>query len=93
MHLVLHGGSGTPKELIAPAIHLAGGGISKINIATDLELALLKALGRKDGLANEEMKAVPEKDLFPGLAAVQDVVEDKIIHFLGSQNRAHDYKR
>jgi ketose-bisphosphate aldolase len=91
VHLVLHGGSGTPTELIAPAIHLAGGGISKINVATDLELALLKTLGRKDRLTNEEMKAVPEKDLLLGLAAVEGVVEDKIIHFLGSENRAHDY--
>ncbi len=91
VHLVLHGGSGTPRELIAPAIHLTGGGISKINIATDLELALLKALGRENRLTNEEMKAVSEKDLLPGLVAVKSVVEDKIIHFLGSQDHAGDY--
>jgi fructose-bisphosphate aldolase class II len=91
VHLVLHGGSGTPTELIAPAIHLKGGGISKINVATDLELALLKVLEQKDRLTNEEMKAIPKRDLLPGLAAVQVVVEDKIIHFLGSQNHAHDY--
>jgi fructose-bisphosphate aldolase class II len=91
VHLVLHGGSGTPKELIEPAIHLAGGGISKINVATDLELALLKALGRETRLTNEAMKAVSENELLPGLAAVQAVVEDKISRFLGSQNHADDY--
>jgi ketose-bisphosphate aldolase len=92
VHLVLHGGSGTPRELIAPAIHLPGGGISKINVATDLELALLQALGRENRLTNAEMKAVSEKDLLPGLAAVQGVVEDKIIHFLKSQDHANDYR-
>ena len=91
VHLVLHGGSGTPRELISPALHLAGGGISKINVATDLELALLKALGREDRLTNDEMKAISEQELLPGLTAVQGVVEDKIIHFLDSQNHAHDY--
>jgi ketose-bisphosphate aldolase len=91
VHLVLHGGSGTPRELITPAIHMAGGGISKINVATDLELALLKALGRENRLTNEEMKAIAGKDLLPGLAAVQGVVEDKILHFMDSQNHAADY--
>jgi hypothetical protein len=42
-------------------------------------------------LTDEEMTAVSWKDLLPGLAAVQAVVEEKIIHFLGSQNHSHDY--
>ena len=91
VHLVLHGGSGTPKELIYPAIHLAGGGISKINIATDLELALLKGLKIDNRLTYEELKALPEKELKAGLDAVESVVEDKIINFLGSQKHASDF--
>src|SRR3712207_3339906 len=30
-HLVLHGGSGVPPEMVAQAIGLAGGGVSKVN--------------------------------------------------------------
>ncbi len=36
--LVLHGGSGVPPEDIQHAIHIPGGGVTKINIATDLEI-------------------------------------------------------
>jgi ketose-bisphosphate aldolase len=91
VHLVLHGGSGTPKELIYPAIHLAGGGISKINIATDLELALLKGLNIDNRMNYDELKAMPENELKAGLDAVENVVEDKIINFLGSQKHAADF--
>ncbi|MGE5138003.1 MAG: class II fructose-bisphosphate aldolase, partial [Rudaea sp.] len=44
--LVLHGGSDVPAELIRKAVQLPGGGVSKINIATDLEIAMLQALSR-----------------------------------------------
>jgi ketose-bisphosphate aldolase len=91
VHLVLHGGSGTPKEQIRAAINLPGGGISKINVATDLELALLKALGIKDRMTNEELKALPEDRLNAALEAVESVVEDKIINFFGSQKHAADF--
>lgn len=91
VHLVLHGGSGTPKEQIYSAIHLSGGGISKVNVATDLEVALLKALGIKDRMTNEELKAVPEEKLKAALEAVETVVEDKIVNFFGSQKHAADF--
>ena len=89
--LVLHGGSDTPSHLIAKAIRVPGGGVSKINVATDLEQALLKALHRKDRLTDAELRASPRADLDRGLAAVQAVVEDKICHFLGSQGHAADF--
>ncbi len=56
VHLVLHGGSGVPAEMMAKAITLPGGGVSKVNIATDLELAFLGALGREERMTNEECK-------------------------------------
>ena len=43
--LVLHGGSGLPRETVWKAITVAGGGVSKINIATDLEQVFLGSLG------------------------------------------------
>lgn len=87
-HLVLHGGSGNPVEMIRAAIELPGGGVSKINIATDLELALLDALGRESSLKNADMLSLPDAELERGLAAVQATVEDKITHFLGSRGKA-----
>jgi ketose-bisphosphate aldolase len=91
VHLVLHGGSGTPKELIYPAIHLPGGGISKINVATDLELAFLKGLRIENRMTYEELKAVPEKELNIAQEVVESMVEDKIVNFLGSQKHAADF--
>jgi ketose-bisphosphate aldolase len=91
VHLVLHGGSGTPADLIKQAIRLPGGGISKINIATDLELGLLRALGRQERMTNAEVKGLDAGKLEDGLAGVQAVVEDKISNFLGSHHRASDF--
>src|SRR3712207_3855184 len=54
VHMVLHGGSGVPPEMMSKAIKLRGGGVSKINIATDLEVALLESLGRTERMTNAE---------------------------------------
>jgi fructose-bisphosphate aldolase class II len=89
--LVLHGGSGNPAELIHAAIRLPGGGVSKINIATDLELGLLAALGRTQRLDDFGLRTLPGDELARGLNAVQAVVEDKISNFLLSAGRAKDY--
>jgi fructose-bisphosphate aldolase class II len=86
--LVLHGGSDTPAHLIAQAIRVPGGGVSKINIATDLERGFLDALHRKTRLTHAELRAVAKADLDRGLKAAQAVVEDKIVRFLGSRNQA-----
>ena len=91
VHLVLHGGSGVPAEMIARAITIPGGGVSKVNIATDLELALLEALGRSERLNNAECKALPPDQLQKGQEAVQATVIDKIRNFLGSAGKAHEF--
>lgn len=86
--LVLHGGSGVPPEMIKKAIKCPGGGISKVNIATDLELAFLKAIGRSERLTNQECQQLSPALLQTGLSAVEEVVMDKINHFLGSRRKA-----
>ncbi len=91
VHLVLHGGSGTPANQIQDAIRLPNGGISKVNIATDLELALLAELGRKERLTDAGMRALPAADLARGQRAVQAVVEEKIRNFLLSDGHVQDY--
>lgn len=87
-YLVLHGGSGVPTDMIRKAIALPGGGISKINIATDLEQAMLKALGLSASISNAELKAMDKLELDKGYIAVEKIVEDKIINYLGSQDKA-----
>lgn len=91
VHLVLHGGSGVPAQMIADAIHIPGGGVSKVNIATDLEIALLESLGRTERMTNAEIKALPAEQLAQGRAAVEAVVVDKIENFLGSAGKAPEF--
>lgn len=91
VHLVLHGGSGVPPQMIADAIHIPGGGVSKVNIATDLEIALLESLGRTERMSNAEIKALPAEQLAQGRAAVEAVVVDKIENFLGSAGKAPEF--
>jgi ketose-bisphosphate aldolase len=88
VHLVLHGGSGVPAEMMAKAIHLPGGGVSKVNIATDLELALLGAMGRTECMTNAECKALAPDQLEQGRAAVAATVRDKMANFVGSAGKA-----
>ncbi len=89
--LVLHGGSGTPQAMITDAIRLPGGGVSKINFATDLELALLAELGMDARLPDAAMRAIPAASLERGAQAVQRVVEEKMGSFLGSRGAAAAY--
>jgi ketose-bisphosphate aldolase len=88
--LVLHGGSGVPAEMMQRAIRLECGPVSKVNIATDLELASLAALGREKRLTDAEYRALPPAELARAAAAVEQTVADKIEHFLGSGGHADD---
>ena len=88
VHLVLHGGSGVPAEMVKKAIRLPDGGVSKVNIATDLELAAFAALNRDTRMTSAAMDALPEADRLRAIAAGRQVVEDKIQHFLNSDGQA-----
>jgi fructose-bisphosphate aldolase class II len=91
VHLVLHGGSGVPAEMIKKATNLRNGGISKVNIATDLEVALLEALGRQERMTNAECRSLSDKELNIARKAVEETVIDKIENFLGSNKKALDF--
>jgi ketose-bisphosphate aldolase len=91
VHLVLHGGSGTPAAMVLDAIRLPGGGVSKVNIATDLELALLETIGVENRMTDAALRALPEDDLQRGALSVREVVQDKITHYLFSKDHAADY--
>lgn len=88
VHLVLHGGSGVPSEMMQAAMNIKGGGVSKVNIATDLELSLLEAIGREERMTNAQCKALSDNLKSKGQAAVQKTVEGKMKNFLLSANKA-----
>lgn len=88
VYLVLHGGSGVPSCMVENSYTMEGGGISKVNIATDLELAFLGSLGLVERGDNEWSLALNAGDLETGRAAVQTLVEEKMIQYLHSDRRA-----
>ena len=86
--LVLHGGSGLPQETVQRTIKLDGiGGIAKINIATDLELAFQKELG-VGRMANADLLKLDPEALARGGEAVRALVENRIETYLFSSNMA-----
>jgi ketose-bisphosphate aldolase len=93
VHLVLHGGSGVPSEMIQKAFQLSNGGVSKVNIATDLELSLLKAIRREERMTNAECKLLPLDELQAGQNAVEETVSEKITQFLLSDNKASHFNQ
>ncbi|MDW2860686.1 class II fructose-1,6-bisphosphate aldolase [Mesomycoplasma ovipneumoniae] len=84
--LVLHGGSGLPKDQIQKAIKL---GIAKINVNTELQQANAAAVTDfvVSGKIKEGKNFDPRKLLVPGTKAIQELVEAKIVEF-GSENQA-----
>jgi ketose-bisphosphate aldolase len=89
--LVLHGGSGLPPETVLRAMSLAGGGVSKMNIATDLEVAMLEAMGGLSRMTSAQLDALPSEQRSRGLEAAKRVAMDKIQNFVRSEGRAHDF--
>lgn len=84
--MVLHGGSGIPKEQIQKAIEL---GVSKINVNTECQLVFAEAT-RKYIEAGKDLEGKgfdPRKLLAPGKQAIIDLVKDRMEWF-GSVNKA-----
>lgn len=86
MPLVLHGGTGIPKDQVARAISL---GVSKINVNTECQLVFAAAT-REYIEAGKDLEGKgfdPRKLLAPGSAAIKKVVMEKMVEF-GSANKA-----
>ena len=86
MPLVLHGGSGIPKDMIQKAISL---GVAKINVNTELQLVFAAAT-RKYIEAGSDQKSKgfdPRKLLKPGADAIIEECKAKIELF-GCANKA-----
>ncbi len=84
--LVLHGGTGIPKEMIQEAISL---GVSKINVNTECQLSFAEATRKyfESGKDLEGKGYDPRKIMKPGVDAIQATVEEKMMIF-GSVDRA-----
>ena len=84
--LVLHGGSGIPKEQIQKAISM---GVSKVNVNTEFQLSFAKATREyiEAGKDQEGKGFDPRKLLAPGKAAIVKDAEEHIDWF-GSANKA-----
>ena len=86
MPLVLHGGTGTPADMIKKAISL---GVSKINVNTECQLAFAEAT-RKYIEAGKDLEGKgfdPRKLLAPGFEAIKATVKEKMELF-GSIDKA-----
>lgn len=92
VHLVLHGGSGVPEAMMIQAFRLPKGGVSKVNIATDLELAFLHSLRREERMSNEACKALSASELAVARDAVEAAVREKISSFLLSEGMAKHFR-
>ena len=86
MPLVLHGGTGIPKDMIKKAISL---GVAKINVNTECQLSFAEAT-RKYIEAGKDLEGKgfdPRKLLAPGFEAIKATVKEKMELF-GSINQA-----
>lgn len=78
----LEGASGVPDEAVSQAV---ANGISKVNIDTDMRLAMIAAM--RETLHNNPEATDPRKILGPARAAIAEIVRHKIA-VLGSASRA-----
>ena len=78
--LVLHGGTGIPTDQIKKAISM---GISKINVNTDLQVAMAKATWAfvESGEAKKGKNYDPRKLLTPGFDAIVARAKELIVDF------------
>lgn len=85
--LVLHGGSGVPSSMVVKAAQMETGGVSKVNIATDLELAMLGVMGREGHMTEEELNACSDQKIEESRNAVKELVIDRMTNYLLSSGQ------
>ena len=85
--LVLHGGSGIPREQVKKAIDL---GVSKVNVNTECQLVFAEATRKyiEEGKDQQGKGYDPRKLLKPGADAITALVKDMMNDFFGSAGKA-----
>ena len=76
--LVLHGGSGVPSQMVRKAVQMESGGVSKVNIATDVEQAMLQVVGREGHMTEAELNSCTEEQIAHSREAVKELVKEKM---------------
>ena len=86
MPLVLHGGTGIPRDMIKKSISL---GVAKINVNTECQLSFAEATRKyiEEGKDLQGKGYDPRKLLAPGFEAIKDTVKEKMELF-GSVGKA-----
>ena len=77
------GAKGVPEDMLRKAASMA---VCKINIDSDLRLAMTAKI--REALATDPKNFDPRKYLAPARSAIADIVEHKILHVLGCDNKA-----
>ena len=85
--LVLHGGSGIPREQVQKAITL---GVSKVNVNTECQLVFAEATRKyiEAGKDQEGKGYDPRKLLKPGADAITALCKEMMENFFGSAGKA-----
>ena len=85
--LVLHGGSGIPREQVQKAISL---GVSKVNVNTECQLVFAEATRKyiEAGKDQEGKGYDPRKLLKPGADAITALCKEMMENFFGSAGKA-----
>lgn len=86
--LVLHGGSGVPSEMVSKAVQMPTGGVSKVNIATDVEQEMLKVVGKDTFMTEKELNSYSNDVIAKARGAVYELVKEKIQDYLLSAGKA-----
>ena len=82
--LVLHGGSGVPSQMVRKAVQMESGGVSKVNIATDVEQAMLQVVGREGHMTEAELNSCTEEQIAHSREAVKELVKEKMCCYVMS---------
>ena len=82
--LVLHGGSGVPSQMVRKAVQMESGGVSKVNIATDVEQAMLQVVGREGHMTEAELNSCTEEQIARSREAVKELVKEKMCCYVMS---------
>ena len=82
--LALHGGSGVPSQMVRKAVQMESGGVSKVNIATDVEQAMLQVVGREGHMTEAELNSCTEEQIAHSREAVKELVKEKMCCYVMS---------
>lgn len=86
--LVLHGGSGVPDDMLRAAVKMKSGGVSKVNIATEIEKKMLESINETTHMLNHQINSIEDHIFKKAQKNVENLVINKIKNYLFSDGKA-----